>query len=289
MAIYTGIADANGDFTVPFPSNYTGGQKITVTAEKDSATKSIELFAPSDVTGGGVIQFGGTLDNFPLNIGVVTISGISGKIGDYAFQAAANALGVWKKATGLVIGAGVTEIGNYAFDSWYGIKSLSLPEGLTKIGNNAFFSASLIESVVIPSSVTSIGSYSFYALSSALSLSLSGSIIAIPEYAFYGWTKATTLSIPEGVVSVGIHSFSGWSKGKYLTLPQSLSSINALAFANWVECVEITCLRATPPTLASGGFQSLNAACVIKVPLASLAAYKTDANWSAFAAQMVGV
>ena len=39
-----GVADLNGDFTVPFSSNYTSGQKITVTAEKDSATKTIELF-----------------------------------------------------------------------------------------------------------------------------------------------------------------------------------------------------------------------------------------------------
>lgn len=288
MTTYTGVVDANGDFTVSFSSNYTSGQKITVTAEKDSATKSIELYAPSDVTGGGVIQFSGTLIDFPLNIGVVTISGISGKIGNYAFQSAANALSVWKKATGLIIGAGVTEIGDFAFEGWSNIKSLSLPVGLTKIGNNAFFGASSVENIVIPGSVTSIGAYSFYS-SLALTLSLPGSINVIPEYAFSSWPKATNLIVPEGVVNVGVHSFSYWLKCKYLTLPSSLVTIGALAFADLVECIEIVCLRTTPPTLASGGLQGLNAACVIKVPATSLAAYQSAANWSVFAAQMVGV
>lgn len=288
MTTYTAVADANGDFIVPFSSNYTSGQKITVTAENGSATKSIELYAPSDVTGGGVIQFSGTLIDFPLNIGIVTISGISGKIGDYAFQAASNVLSIWKKATGLVVGSGVTEIGDYAFENWANIKSLSLPIGLIKIGNRAFFGNALLESLVIPNTVTQIGMFSFYA-SQALSLSIPSSISIIPDSAFAYWVKATDLVLPEGVTRVGSSAFSSWSKGKYLTLPESLAIIEAGAFSDWVECLEIRCLRTTPPTLGSSVFQSLKSTCVIKVPSASLAAYQAATNWSAHASKMIGV
>lgn len=289
MTTYTTVADANGGFTVPFSSSYTSGQKITVTAEKDSASKSIELYAPSNVTGGGVIQFSGTLIDFPLNIGVVTISGISGKIGDYAFQAAANESAIWKKATGLIVGSDVTEIGNYSFEFWGGIKNLTLPTSLTKIGNNAFFGAAMLESLVIPSSVTSIGAYSFYSLGKSLSLSLPGSIKAIPGSAFSNWIEATSLIIPDGVVSVADSAFFNWKKANYLTLPTSLATISYSAFSGWISCLEINCLRTTPPTMASGALQSLNATCVIKVPAASLAAYQSAANWSAHASKMIGV
>jgi len=288
MATYTGVADGNGDFIIPFSSNYTGGQKITVTAEKDGATKSIELHAPSDVTGGGVIQFSGTLIDFPLNIGVVTISGISGKIGNYAFQSAVNGLSIWKTASGLVIGSGVTEIGDFAFENWANIKSLGLPAGLIKIGANAFFGNALLESLVIPNTVTQIGAFSFYA-SQALTLSIPGSISIIPNSAFAYWVKATDLVLPAGVARVGSSAFANWSKGKYLTLPESLAIIESGAFSGWVECLEIRCLRTTPPTLESSAFQSLKSTCIIKVPSASLAAYQAATNWSAHASKMIGV
>mgnify|MGYP001618506052 FL=1 len=42
MPTVTGTADANGDFNIALGANYTSGEKITVTAEKDSAEKTIE-------------------------------------------------------------------------------------------------------------------------------------------------------------------------------------------------------------------------------------------------------
>lgn len=266
MATYTGIADANGDFTIPFSSNYTSGQSITVTAEKDAATKTIELFAPSSVVGGGVIQFTGSLSNFPSNIGGIKISGLSGAIGNSAFYAQSISTHIFRAATSLEIESGVTEIGNSAFYNWGGIKSLILPQTLTKIDASAFYNCTSLLAVSIPNSVTTLGVGSFQSMVACLSLTISTAVTAIPATCFSGMSAIQSLTIPANITSIGSQGFS-----------------------HMTSCNEIKCLGVTPPTITANTFQSLKAGCVFKVPTASLAAYQSAANWSVFAAQMVGV
>ena len=157
MAIYTGVADANGDFTVPFSSNYTGGQKITVTAEKDSELKTIELYAPSEVTGGGVIQFSGTIEQFPRNIGVITFIGIEGVIQPYAFAANSNNFNMFKVATGLVLPMGITEIAEAAFFNWQNCESVSIPSSVQRFGNLVFYNNLKLTQFECGDEVLSIG------------------------------------------------------------------------------------------------------------------------------------
>ncbi|MCH7353250.1 leucine-rich repeat domain-containing protein [Acinetobacter sp. NIPH 1958] len=243
MATYTGTADVNGDFNISFGGNsYTSAQKVTVTAAKDGATKSIELFAPSDTTGGGVIQFSGTLNNFPANIGVITLSAeINGSIAANAFNATQQSLG--NTATGLIIKA-ATSIGSSAFRAWVNATSLTLP---------------------------------------------ATTLTTIADQAFQNWSKLTEILIPNSVTSIGQYGFRDCTLVTKITLGTSLSSIGANAFEGFSNCNEINCLRATPPTAGSSFLLNLKAACVIKVPVASLSAYQTASNWSAHASKMVGV
>lgn len=154
MAIYTGTADANGNFSIPFGISYTSGEKVTVIAEKDGATKSIELYAPSDTAGGGAIQFSGTLVDFPANIGVMTLSGLSGaiKYGAFKFTDAVND-GMSAYATGLIIEDGVTTIESYAFSNFRKVVTLSLPSTLTSIGNYTFESYAACNTIICKAAV----------------------------------------------------------------------------------------------------------------------------------------
>lgn len=214
MAIYTGVADANGDFTVPFSSNYTSGQKVTVTAEKDGAEKSISIFAPSSVSGGGFLQFSGNTLNYPNNVGHVTITDeISGALGE-------RVIATWPYATGLTIDGDVTSIGDFGFQGWTSATSLNLPETLTTLGRGVF----------------------------------------------YNWTSLQSLRIPPSVASIGVQCF------------YSLSS-----------CNEIICTRGAPPSAQADFLFGLKSTCVIKVPAASLQAYKTAPNWSAHASKMIAI
>ncbi|WP_347461007.1 leucine-rich repeat domain-containing protein [Acinetobacter sp. ANC 7454] len=208
MATYTGFADSNGDFSISFGANsYTSGEKITVTAEKDSATKSIELYAPSDVVeAGGVIQFLGSLANFPENIGGVHID-IPGNIGKSAFLAALSSSSIWQRATSLVLGNSVTGIGNNAFENWTEARYLDIPDSVNLLGISSFS-----------------GWYN------ALELTIPNSITAIPNTCFAGWTKAKSLVIPASVTSIGGNSFQGWTSCDVITvlatIPPTITSVS---------------------------------------------------------------
>lgn len=266
MATYTGVADANGDFTVPFSLSYTSGEKVTVIAEKDSAIKSIELFAPSEPippVDAGFIQFSGNADAFPNNIGDVKIEIVS--IPAYSFNASSNAGIFWKKATSLDVQL-ATSIGDYAFSGWGGIKTIKFKENLSSLGIGCFQGCSSLESLTIPSSVTQVSDYAFYGCVALKTLNILGSTTIIGHHTFYYCRELLKLTIPASVTIIGIN-----------------------AFANATKLLEIDCLPATPPSIQSNSFTSLPSNCVIRVPAASLVAYQAATNWSAHASKMIGV
>lgn len=267
MTTYTGTADSNGDFTVSFGGNsYTSAEKVNITAEKDGATKTIELFAPSDAFGGGVVRFEGSLSNFPLNIGDITLTQITGAIGQYAFAAYSNNSNIWKLATGLTIEAGVTTIDQYAFLSWTLASFLSLPVTLTTIGTFAFNGWSAAQALTIPSSVNSIGAA-----------------------AFQSWSACKSLLIEEGLTSIPANCFSTWGQCLNADLPSTITSIGAYGLSNWTACKEIICRATTPPSIQATTFASLKSTCIFKVPAGSVAAYQAATNWSAFAARIQAI
>lgn len=337
MAIYTGVADANGDFTVPFSSSYNSGQKVTVTAEKDGAEKSIELFAPSEVTGGGVIQFSGNMNNFPLNVGVITLtSEIAGVIQANAMRANVNAGNLFYSAPGLVIEGATTEIGDYAFADWRYASRLELQNSLKKIGQYSFerfgFSAVVAFNCVLPNSVNVLLDYCFY-YAGFTGFDIGLGVTTIPAYAFgytgklenfnyrnvttvkgsafygsnlkynlipstvttiesgaYQNAKSVEVSTGNGITQITAFAFASNTLCQKFTIGLNVSSILASGLAGLSACNELICLPVSPPSLINASALSgLKSTCVIKVPAASLNAYQTAANWSAFASQMIGV
>lgn len=220
MATYTGVADANGDFTVPFSSSYTSGQKVTVTAEKDAATKTIELFAPSDVIPQiNNFQFSGTMVDFPQNIGVITLNGLSGRINDNAMNAAGTG-SIPSAAQGLVIS-----------------------DGPTIVGYNAFA----------------------------------------------GWSNAQSLVIPDSITDIEAIAFADWASAKTVVIGSGVTSIESMAFLNLTSCTLLTVKAVVPPSILSDTFAYLKSTCIIKVPSASVAAYKAANVWKTFASRIQAI
>lgn len=183
MTTYSTVADENGDFTVPFLTDYTGAQKVTVTAEKDGAVKSIELFAPSESDMPVGIMFSGSMNNYPQNIGTVSLNGILGQIPSYAFyRNFDSAIGAW--ATGLIIGDDITAIGDGAFYFWSNIRNIKIGESVVNIGSDAFNSMSEIIDIKIPNSVETIAYMSFYGASKCKIVDIGTGIITIGGLAF---------------------------------------------------------------------------------------------------------
>lgn len=232
MATYTGVADSNGDFTVPFSSSYTSGQKVTVTAEKDAAKKSIELYAPSAVVGGGVMQFSGNMTNFPNNIGVITLADqVAGVIQANAMRSGNIASNIFFRATGLKIEGAVTEIGNYGFAEWVNASLLTLPSTLTKIGQYSFqrFGGSSVVDfdVVLPNSVNTLDQYAFnYAGMKNFDIGIG--VASIPQQCF-GYTSKLENFNYRNVTSIGNSAFYG-SNLKHNHIPNSVTSLGGSSF-----------------------------------------------------------
>src|SRR5574344_1433625 len=89
------------------------------------------------------------------------------------------------------IPSGVTDIGNYAFQSCTTLTSVSIPGGVTSIGNYAFHGCSGLTSVSIPSSVTSFGENAFAWCSALRSVIIPSGVTSIGNNAFYGCTALT--------------------------------------------------------------------------------------------------
>ena len=98
--------------------------------------------------------------NLPWHLtddGVLTISGI-GKMDDYLYSVAP-----WKNSgvKRIIIGDGVTTIGNSAFSECRSLTSVTIPNSVTTIGLEAFIGCTNLQKVHIGKSVKAIGEYAF--------------------------------------------------------------------------------------------------------------------------------
>ena len=252
-AIATSLSAAAYDFeSAGIYYNITGNNTVEVTySDRDNNTYSGSVSVPETVTNNGT-EYSVT------------------KIGEYAFQGSA--------VTSVSMPEGITSIDYNAFSGCQNLESVTLPESLTTLGSYAFSSCKLLKSVTIPEGVMTIGDGAFYACS-INALTLPESLIEIGNEAFSG-CGLTDLVVPEGVQTIGSHAFYRNSL-KNLTLPSTVTSIGGSAFGNNNNLQSIICNAVTPPTLDGNAFSS-GITPSIKVPMASIAAYRKAYGWKDF-------
>ena len=111
---------------------------------------------------------------------------------------------------------------NYRFD----IKNVVVGDGVTSIGDVAFFECSSLTSVTIPDSVTSIGDSAFQYCSSLESINISDSLSKIPDSCFSGCSKLTNITLPNRLTSIGDSAFFECSSLIEITIPSKIERIN---------------------------------------------------------------
>ena len=174
-------------------------------------------------------------------------------------------------------------IGDMAFDcdNPYNINTIILGNGVTSIGNYAF-SNSHFSSIVIPGSVSSIGDGAFYNNSDLTNLSIENGVSTIGG-AFNGCTGLANVVIPNTVNSLGNGAFHGCTSLATITIGSGVTSIGNVAFYDCRALKIINILNTTPPTLGSNiFFMSDNSHPVtdIYVPnVTALKAYKANSDW----------
>jgi len=228
---------------------------------------------------------------------VVISSGVT-SIGDYAFQSCRHissivipdgvtSIGAYAfqyclSLTSFAIPNSVTSIGAYAFQYCVSLTSIVIPDGVTSIGAYAFRYCYNLSSVVIPGSLTSIGNYVFNLCYKLSSVVLSNGIKSIGNYMFSECYSLASIVIPNGVTSIGDKSFYNCMTLSSVIIPDSVTSIgeNSFDLCPLVKSYEF--LREIPPSIRQETFIYISAMTKMYVPNASVQAYKSATNWTAY-------
>jgi hypothetical protein len=166
--------------------------------------------------------------------------------------------------TTVVIGNGVTSIGDEAFYRCSGLSSITIPNSVTSIGDFAFYNCSSLTSITIPNNVTSVGGDAFsgtdwlnkqpdgciYAgkvlyrykgeMPSGTTINIEEGILRIGEDAFYDCSGLSSITIPNSVISIGDQAFYRCSGLSSITIPNSVISIGDEAFSYCNALTSIT-------------------------------------------------
>ena len=181
----------------------TSGEELSSVAVTESSSYVVPEVASYSYSGVCGDNLTWAVDN---SARVLYITG-TGDMYDYYFY---NELGrtppPWKGIFDhVVIGEGVTSIGDYAFYE-YGIKSVSISSTVTEIGWFSFGYSSLT-SVVIPDTVKSIETSAFEGCYFLTSASIGSSVECIREYAFNECTSLQNINILGNVATVYKNTF----------------------------------------------------------------------------------
>ena len=129
--------------------------------------------------------------------------------------------------------SGTGEMADYGYSSrpWTGyangIKTVVIGSGVTSIGDNAFSGCSGLTSIEIPSNVTSIGTRAFFGCSGLTSIEIPANVTSIGQSAFYGCSGLTSVTIPAGVTSIGDYVFNDCSNLATITVETSNTVYNS--------------------------------------------------------------
>lgn len=110
------------------------------------------------------------------------------------------------------------------------IVTVVIGDGVTSIGENAFNACTALEKVVISDSVTSIGKGAFFYCSALTEVELSAALTLIDSDAFGMCTSLAEISLPEGLEEIGAAAFQSCTSLTEIVIPASVVTIGEDAF-----------------------------------------------------------
>ena len=186
-----------------------------------------------------------------------------------------------------------TRIAAYEFTQQYLLQELDTSDpsnNITTIDVNAF-AGSMCENVIIPETVTLIGNGAFSSANIGTMI-LPGSVTRVSGMAFSDVRGvngvAPVIKLNEGLAVIEQHAFDSSGIAGEIEIPSTVTEIGESCFA-YTGITTVICKPTTPPALGSGAFSSDTAGFTIKVPAASVAAYKAADGWKDYANYIVGV
>ena len=269
----------------PTEAKAEGSEKATkATEEKKEETtpakkNKVKSGADAKVKTGATSGSCGTNATWSYNTStkVLTISG-SGRMKDYDDDDPQYCEDYQDEIKSIVIGSGITYLGNYAFTYCSVATSVTIPNTVTTIGYSAFIGCSSLSTINIPSSVDNIEARAFYCCTGLTAINIPNSVTTIGEYAFgslasnSALSKVKTISIGDHVTSIGNYAFNWCTAVTSLTIPDSVTTIGQNAFQN--------CKALTNVSIGSG-IASIGNAAFSSCSKISTATYNgTQSEWN---------
>lgn len=225
-----------------------------VTAVNDVGTITSETYAFSIKEIPDVVKTGHSGDTIwsLADDGKLTFSG-EGAMKNYAAKTAMPWYEYINQIESVVIGDGVTSIGNYAFYGMPNLTEIYIPETVKTIGDYAFKGCTSLDGVVLPLGLTQLGESAFYGCTSLSAIDIPASLYTVKPYtfknctslaevtfhegnlmklsdgAFYG-TAVTEISIPDCATIVDVYCFKNCTKLESVKLSSSMTEIREAAF-----------------------------------------------------------
>ena len=154
------------------------------------------------------------------------------------------------------------------------VNGFVLPNTISVLGPACFASA-FIATLVVPPLVTVLPESAFSYIQ--------------PVYNNETWEELPiNIILPQNLTEIGAYCFRG-AQIKQITIPDTVTEIGDRAFGYCNQLASITCLAATPPALGTDAFYTDTAGFTIKVPAASVAAYKAADGWKDYASYIVAM
>lgn len=182
-----------------------------------------------------------------------------------------------------ITGTGEMQDWNDYSSPWYeneSVKQVIIGDGVTTIGDWAFSYCRALTSITIPNSVTTIGDNAFESCSSLTSITIPNSVTTIEDYAFSYCRALTSVIISNSVTTIGERTFANCYSLTSVTIPSSVTRIEDGAFSDCGNVKQITSEAVTPPYCSRYAFDGVNRnECKLFVPKNSIDAYKRAYVW----------
>lgn len=131
----------------------------------------------------------------------------------------------------VIIGDGITSIGNYAFASLNSLKEIIISKDVISIGEFSFFDCSSLENISIPEKVTGIGMRAFYLCVELKNIKIPNNVSVIRNGTFGVCSSFTEIEIPESVTEIEDTSFDWCESLRTIKISENVKKIGDFTFS----------------------------------------------------------